>query len=481
MIIEHTKGIIVKTGGVNMRRMAGITVLIIVGLAMIAGGSVWWFRSKGNKGPMFHTMPLKRGDLAATISATGTVEPTVVVVVGAQVNGLIKSFGKDKYGKTVDYASVVEEDTVLANIDDSLYVAARDAAKAQLEQSTANKTSADANVLQMKAKLLQARQDWDRAQKLGPSDALSKSAYDQYYANYEVAKANLAAAEAAVEQTKASMAQARAALNTAQLNLGYCTIKAPVKGVIIDRQVNIGQTVVASLSAPSLFLLAKDLKRITVWISVNEADVGSIYPGQPVTFTVDAFPNREFKGEVGKIRLNATMTQNVVTYTVEVNTNNDDGKLLPYLTANARFKTGYRQDVLMVPNAALRWSPRPDQIAPETPQKPHSRAESSRRDRSDGHDTAGTAQARGTIWVEQGKLVRPVRVKMGLTDGQFTEVEGKDLTEGLRAVVGEAMREVASGSSTDRSPLMPQQPFGRGGRQGQGTTESPSPAPGSER
>lgn len=464
-----------------MRRKIGIIILALIGLAVIGGVGVWWFRSEGDKGPAFRTAPVKRGDLVATISATGTVEPTVVVVVGAQVNGLIKNFGKDKYGKTVDYASVVEEGTVLANIDDSLYVAARDAAKAQLGQATANKASADANVLQMKANLLLAQQNWDRAKKLGPSDALAQSAYDQYYANYEVAKANLATAEAAVEQAKASMAQSRAALNTAQLNLGYCTIKAPVKGVIIDRQVNIGQTVVASLSAPSLFLLAKDLKRITVWISVNEADVGSIYPGQPVTFTVDAFPNREFKGEVGKIRLNATMTQNVVTYTVEVNTNNDDGKLLPYLTANARFKTGYRQDVLMVPGAALRWSPRPDQIAPEARKKPRSRTESSRRDRNDGHDTAGAAQALGTIWVEQGKLVRPVRVKIGLTDGQFTEVEGKDLTEGLRAVIGEGVREAASGSGTDRSPLMPQQPFGRGGRQSQGTTESPSPAPGSER
>ena len=232
------------------------------------------------------------------------------------------------------------------------------------------KISADANVLQMKANLLLAQQNWDRAQKLGPSDALAQSAYDQYQATYEVAKANLAAAEAAVEQAKASVAQAMATLNTAQINLGYCTIKAPVKGVIIDRQVNIGQTVVSSLSATSLFLLAKDLKRITAWVSVNEADVGSIYQGQPVTFTVDAFPNREFKGEVGKIRLNATMTQNVVTYTVEVNTNNDDGKLLPYLTANAKFIIGRRENVLLVPNAALRWSPRPDQIAPDARKKP---------------------------------------------------------------------------------------------------------------
>ena len=149
------------------------------------------------------------------------------------------------------------------------------------------------------------------------------------------------------------------------MNLGYCTIKSPVRGVIVDRRVNIGQTVVSSMSATSLFLIAKDLKHIQVWLSVNEADIGSISIGQSVTFTVDAFPNRLFHGEVGKIRLNATMTQNVVTYTVEVNTKNEDGKLLPYLTANAKFKIGRREGVLLVPNAALRWSPMPGQIAPE--------------------------------------------------------------------------------------------------------------------
>jgi HlyD family secretion protein len=454
------------------RRKVGI-ILLALAILVVGGAGAWWLRSQSDQGPIFHTAQVKRGDLLASISATGTVEPTVVVIVGAQVNGLIKSFGKDKYGKTVDYASVVEEGTVLANIDDSLYVAARDAAQAQLAQSTANKTSADANVLQMKAKLLQAQQDWDRAKKLGPSDALSKSAYDQYYANHEVAKANLAAAEAAVEQTKASMAQSRAALNTAQLNLGYCTIKAPVKGVIIDRQVNIGQTVVASLSAPSLFLLAKDLKRVTVWISVNEADVGSIYPGQPVTFTVDAFPDREFKGEVGKIRLNATMTQNVVTYTVEVNTDNDDGKLLPYLTANAKFITGRRENALLVPNAALRWSPQPDQIAPEARKKRHE-AQGSKREKRGGSESAGTTRPQGNLWVTQGTFVRPIHVNVGLTDGAFTEVTGKEVTDGMAVVIGETTKDDKAGTATARSPLMPQS-IGRGQQQGQTRSDSPNP------
>jgi HlyD family secretion protein len=447
-----------------MRRKAGILIILILLITVVCGG-VWWLRTRRGSNTVFRTTQVKRGDLLASISATGTVEPTVVVIVGAQVNGLIKSFGKDKYGKTVDYASVVEQGTVLANIDDSLYVATRDAAKAQLEQAVANKAGADANVLQMKANLLLTQQNWDRAQKLGPSEALAQSAYDQYRAGFEAAKANLAASEAAVLQAKASIAQNRAALNTAELNLGYCTIKAPVKGVIIDRQVNIGQTVVSSLSAPSLFLLATDLKRITVWISVNEADVGSIYPGQPVTFTVDAFPNREFKGVVGKVRLNATMTQNVVTYTVEVNTNNDDGKLLPYLTANAKFITGRRENVLLVPNAALRWVPQPDLIVPEARKKRHG-ADGAKREKEGGAESAGPTQTHGNLWVQQGNLVRPIHVNVGLTDGAFTEVMGKEVTEGMAVVTGEFAKEDKAGTAAERSPLMPQQPFARGQQRG---------------
>lgn len=454
--------------------------MAIIVLAVAGCIGMWWLRSKGNHDWLFRTAQVKRGDLLATISATGTIEPTVVVDVGAQVNGMIKAFGKDKNGEIVDYSSVVEEGTVLAKIDDSLYAAAVASAKAQLQQAIATKTSADANVLQMKANLLLAQQNWDRAQKLGPSDALAQSAYDQYKATFEVAKANLGAAVAAVEQAKASVAQAVAALNTAQINLGYCTIKAPVKGVIIDRQVNIGQTVVSSLSATSLFLLAKDLKRITVWVSVNEADLGSIYPGQPVTFTVDAFPNREFKGEVGKIRLNATMTQNVVTYTVEVNTDNDDGKLLPYLTANAKFIIGRREDVLLVPNAALRWSPRPEQIAHDTRKRNHAE-EGSKREKRGGSGAFGSTQSHGTVWVRQGNFVRPIRVNTGLTDGAFTETNGKDVTDGMAVVVGEITKEEKAGGSAERSPLMPQ-PMGRGQQQGQtGHTSPDNPGAARER
>ena len=436
-------------------------ILIAIVLSAISAGA-WLFRAKGDKGPIFRTVAVKRGDLEATISATGTVEPVVVVDVGAQVSGIISSFGKDKYGKMIDYSSPVEAGTVLARIDASLYSAAVEAAKAQLQQAMANNISANANVLQMKAQLLLAQLNWDRAQKLGPSDALAKSAYDQYQATYEVAKANLAASEAAVEQTKAAVALAKANLNTAEVNLGYCTIKSPVRGVIVDRRVNIGQTVVSTMSATSLFLIATDLKNIQVWLSVNEADIGSISRGQPVTFTVDAFPNQVFHGQVGKIRLNATMTQNVVTYTVEVNTENNDGKLLPYLTANANFNIGLRNGVLLVPNAALRWAPLPNQIAPEDRRKSRGHAGPSGPAAEGMHGGGGATKVRGTIWVAQGKFVRPVHVNVGMTDGVVTEVEGGDLAEGLQAVVGETTAESNAGPWAERSPFTPQ--IGRGKR-----------------
>jgi HlyD family secretion protein len=441
---------------------------VVVALAVIGVASMWGLRSKQGKEPAFHTVPLKRGDLVATISATGTLEPEAAVDIGAQVAGVIIAFGKDKSGREIQWGSVVEKGMVLAKIEDSLYAAAVETAKAQLEQAIANKVSADANVLQMKAKLVDAEQDWGRAQKLGPSDALAQSAYDQYQANYEVAKANLAAAEAAVEQAKAAVEQAKASLDTAQINLGYCTIKSPVNGVVVDRQVNVGQTVVSSLSTPNLFIIATDLKRIQAWVSVNEADVGSIFIGQPVMFTVDAHPGRVFQGQVGQVRLNATMVQNVVTYTVRVDTNNDDGKLLPYLTTNARFTLGRRQDVLLVPNAALHWSPKPNQIAPESGQTSRAPGNLSSRGNGSVAGAVGALKAHGTIWVEQGEFVRPVPVSVGLTDGTSTEVEGTDLTEGMCVVVGEATREVAGAPSTERSPFTPQ--IGRGLRQGQASS-----------
>ena len=430
--------------------------IVGLGLVVVALLLLGYFASGRRTTAAFRSVPLKRGDLVAMISASGTVEPEEVVDVGAQVQGQILSFGKDANNKTVDYGSAVREGMTLAKIDDTLYAASVRIDKAAVEQARANLANAKANVLQMKAKLFEAEADWHRAETLGPSKALAPTLYDQYKANYLVAEANVAVAVAAVEQAKAALSQAIATLKKDEENLAYCTVKSPVNGVVVDRRVNIGQTVVSSMSTPSLFLIAKDLKRIQVWTSVNEADIGNIHPGQPMTFTVDAFPDQVFHGVVGKIRLNATMSQNVVTYTVEVNTDNSDGKLLPYLTANAQFEVGRRQNALLAPSAALRWTPRPSQIAPEY-RRAHARASSSKRE--GGGAEGAPPQSRGTIWVEQGNFVRPIKVDVGLTDGTWTEVKGKDLVEGLRAVIlegKEGKREVEAGPGAETNPLIPQ-------------------------
>ncbi|MBI4797096.1 MAG: efflux RND transporter periplasmic adaptor subunit, partial [Deltaproteobacteria bacterium] len=309
---------------------------------------------------------------------------------------------------------------------------------------------------QLKAKLFQAERDWGRAKQLGPSDALSQSDYDAALSAFEVAKANLNVGQAAVVQTKDAVAQAEATLRRASQNLDYCTIRSPVKGVIIDRRVNIGQTVVASLNAPSLFLIARDLTRLEVWAAVNEADIGNIRPGQPVTFTVDAHPGITFKGEVEKIRLNATMTQNVVTYTVQIDTDNSDGRLIPYLTANVKFLVAERKNVLLVPNAALRWKPLPDQVAPGFDQQQPKKRGGKKSGEGKALAQKGQAeQAAGTLWVLTGAYVQPLKVRLGPTDGSLTEVQGPEIKEGMQVVVAEKQNGDKENSGSG-SPFTPQ-------------------------
>jgi HlyD family secretion protein len=433
-------------------------ILVIIIVAVIAALALTVYLLRGSsKSAGFKTVQVKRGDLQSTISATGTVEPEEVVDIGAQVAGKIVSFGKDKNGGEVDYGSFVEAGTVLAKIDDVLYAADAASAKAQLAQAKAAVQKAQADLGQMQAKLLQMENDWARAQKLGPSDALSQTDFDAARSNYEVAKANLSVGKAAIEQAKGTVAQAEATLKRALQNLSYCTIKSPVKGVIIDRRVNIGQTVVASLNAPSLFLLAKDLTRMQVWVSVNEADIGRIKPGQPVTFSVDAYPGEVFVGEVGKVRLNATMTQNVVTYTVEIITDNSNGKLLPYLTANVTFIVGERKDVLLVPNTALRWTPQLSQVVAEFRGNSEKAPGAEAQAQAKSPAKAGKEeQARGVVYVPEGTLVRPVYVTLGLSDGSQMQVESSELKEGTLLVVGEMETQPGGKPAPGGSPFTPQ-------------------------
>jgi HlyD family secretion protein len=441
-----------------------ISLFVVLG---VAAGAVAYYTKYLAVEPSANFRPavVKRGDLLSTISATGTVEPEEVVDVGAQVVGRIKNLGIDpgdpQQMKSIDYGSVVHDGTVLAEIDPAIY-------KAQVDQAQASLKRAKADLLQMKAKLEQAEREWSRAQILRPTKAIADTDYDLAKANYDAADANVAVGEAAIQQ-------AQAALDLAKTSLDYTVIKSPVEGVIIARRVNVGQTVVSSLNAPSLFLIAKDLSKIQVWASVNEADIGRIrsQPGMPVRFTVDAYPGEVFRGKVAQIRLNATMTQNVVTYTVVVSTDNPDLKLLPYLTANLQFEVEEHRDVLMVANAALRWRPRPEQIAPEVretaasaaagkgggPQGPSSA-------RSPGDKKPGRPgkerEERGRLWVKDENFVRPIDVQIGLTDGSMTEVSGSQLQEAMEVVIGEIRKESRGDGGDTTNPFAPKMPFGRG-------------------
>ncbi len=393
---------------------------------------------------VFRTAKIEKTDLIRSITATGTVEPEELVNVGAQVQGMITQFGIDRDGKAVDYGSRVKAGSVLARIDDALYAADVKSAKAAKLQAEASITTAKANILQAEAKLELAQLNMNRAKQLLPTNAIAKSTYDSELADYHVAVATVASARATLEQAQAQLASANATLEREERDLSYCVISSPVDGVIIDRRVNIGQTVVSSMSAPSLFLIAKDLRKMQVWVSVNEADVGQIKVGQNVIFTVDAFQNREFKGKVHKVRLNATMSSNVVTYVVEVETDNSDGVLLPYLTANVKFILARRNDVLAIPNAALRFTPEPSETVNADV---IAKAQSSIKDKD------------RVLWVVENEMLRPVVVQTGMNDGTMTQVQSEKIKDGMTVVTG---TEVLSGTeqvaTTQKSPFLPTPP-----------------------
>ncbi len=460
-----------------MRRLRPLILLVIV--AALGAGGYFGLARGSTSGPSYRTEAVTKADLLSSVAATGTLEPEDVIDVGAQVGGMIKSFGTAADGKGVDYGSPVEAGTVLASIDDSLYRAkaeqskasvrsatsmvaqARaklDAARANVAQAKANTQRAEADVKQYAAKADQAGKDYKRTKSLSGSvtqqelDAaisatdsasaavgVSEAAVAQAKAAELSSAASVADAEAAVATAEAAVATAQAQLRQDEVNLDYCTIKSEVKGTIIDRRVTLGQTVQSSFSTPSLFLIAKDLTRMKVWASVNEADIGQIRVGMPTRFTVDAYPGRTFRGSVGRVRLNATNTQNVVVYTVEVAAANDDKKLLPYMTANLAFEVEKREGVLSVPNSALRY-------------KPAGAAPPAEKDRR-----------AGVVYVKDDAGLRAVPVKTGLSDGNRTEITEGELVAGAEVVVGEAVAATAGGGGTVNPFAAPRPGGGAGG------------------
>lgn len=425
-------------------------------LALIVGGMKLYGGYGGKSEQVsFRTGVVQRSDLLQTIEATGTLEPEEVVDVGAQVVGRIKSFGLDPRGETdpkfkgkpVDYRSEVKEGTILAIIDDSVYVAQRNQALAAYER-------AKADLVQMEARLAQTDAEWQRAQRLRTLSVKGLSAIGKGEgmeirgisdADYVLAKSNYEVAKANIEVGKAAIAQQKSTLDLAETNLGYTIIKSPVEGTILDRRVNIGQTVVASLNAPSLFLIAKDLRKIQIWASVNEADIGGLKVGTPVSFTVDAFPDESFRGVVEQVRLNAKMTQNVVLYTVVVSTDNADLKLLPYLTATLQFEIARRDGVLTVPNTALRYNPPAELIA----------AEPSTTSTNEAEKRQTPDDSRGTVWIRKGDRLTSIDVKLGVSDRVNTEITSDTLKEGDEVVLGVQPVGAAEQVNNPFAPKMP--------------------------
>ena len=413
-------------------------ICLVLVLAAVGGGAWWyWSRPTEQAAPTaYKTAELTRGQVTQTIRATGTIEPEDLIDIGAQITGQIMAFGVDTEGREVDYCSEVKKGQLLARIDDVTYKAEVTIAKANLTTAQAQLAGAKADVVQFGAKLRQAERDWKRAQSLGVGDALSQKDYDAYQSAYETAAASLDVGNASVKQAEAAIEQAQAQLEKAERNLSYCDILSTVDGIIIDRRVNIGQTVTASMSTPSLFLVAKDLGKIEIWVPVNEADIGSIQVGQAVRFTVDAFAGKTFMGKVGRVRLNASMTSNVVTYTVEVTTENPGNLLLPYLTANVSFILAESPtESLLVPVTALRWRP-------EGWQEP---AELAGKDYLFVQDEAGKPVA--------------MAVQAGVSDDVHTAILCEELEAGDTVITGTLTAiEVQQASAAGENPFMPKPP-----------------------
>ncbi len=424
-----------------------VFVVVILGLA-----AAWFFFKDSVSGTadsvVFGKEKITRGDVLRTISATGTVEPEELINVGAQVNGRIMQFGTDVDGKTVDYGSRVKKGAVLALIDDVIYKSELQQAQASREQAAAAILNAEASIKECASNEILAKNEWERAKSLSAKKIMSESEADNAKATYLASLAQSAKARASLAQAKAQLASAEAVLVKAERNLEYCSIVSPVDGIIIDRRVSIGQTVVSNQTASSMFLVAKDFKKMQVWVSVNEADIGSIKAGMKVRFSCDAFPNETFEGTVHRIRMNATLSSNVVTYIVEVNAPNDNLRLLPYLTANVKFIRDERLNVLTVPSAVLRLNVPAALVDGKVPEL------ASRRE--------------ALLYVERSKgKLTPVKVKVGINNGVAAEIITDELKEGdeiVRSIESTAAA-VQGGGENLKNPFLPTPPARNRGQQ----------------
>jgi len=336
----------------NTKKIWIAIAVVVVAAALIAARML--SRSETTQ---YFTEKIDRGDIRDVVEATGTINAVITVQVGSQVSGTIDRLN-------ADFNSHVKKDQIIARIDPSLFEGALLQARADLETARANTEAAKANVEKAKAAEAQSRADYERTKPLAAAGVVSTQQLEISRANQDAAVAAISAANAGVLQAEAQVKQKAAAVAVAQTTLNHTVIHAPIDGVVVSRSVDIGQTVAASLQAPTLFTIAQDLTKMQVYTKTDESDVGQIRPGLPVTFKVDAFPSDQFKGQVSQIRMNATTVQNVVTYDTIIDFANPELKLFPGMTAYVTIPVAIAHDVLKVPNAALRYKPdlKPEEI-----------------------------------------------------------------------------------------------------------------------
>ncbi len=394
-------------------------VLIGIVVAALGGGAYAYVRydkAHATADVQWKTVPATKTRIVGKVTATGTLSAVVTVQVGAQVSGRISAL-------MADFNSEVKKGQVIAKLDPQLFQAA-------VEQAQANYVSARANDAKASAQVLEAQRQYERQKALHAQGLSTK-------ADLDAAETSAAVARSQVDVAKAANAQALAQLNQAKVNLSYTTIVSPIDGIVISRNVDVGQTVAASLQAPVLFTIAEDLRKMQVITKVAESDVGRLEQGASAFFTVDAFAGQRFKGTIEQIRNAATTTQNVVTYDAVITFDNKDMKLRPGMTANVTVIYAERDDVLSVPNAALRFRPPASLTASASAASPSASAVVTTAAGPARGRRAASEDGTRTLWVLRNGTPQQVTIKIGLTDGTNTEVASGELAPG-DAVVTEA-------------------------------------------
>jgi HlyD family secretion protein len=431
--------------------MKGKRIFALVAAILVLAGTGYGFWRWGSrpKESAYVTMPVQRGNVTQVVSSTGTLQAVITVLVGSQISGTI-----DKL--FADFNTKVKAGEVVAQLN-------QDKFKAAVDQARANLLAAESNLAKAKVSVVDAQRTLERNRELRKRDLMPQSELDAAQTAYDAALAQ-------VEVNKAQSAQAQAGLNQATVDLNNTVIRSPVDGIVISRNVDVGQTVAASLQAPTLFTIANDLAKMEVHTNVDEADVGNVTEGQEVSFTVDAFPARRFKGRVHQVRNAPTVVQNVVTYDAVVRIDNKEQLLKPGMTANVQFLVNRREDVLTIPNMAIRFKP-PEQKdeaqellrREQTRAAPTIGARKTSRSPGGGGGGGGRGGRRITLYVLSAGKAEPVEVQLGITDGSKTEVGDGELKENDPVIIG--LTSAGTQSQTGVvNPFQPSQPRGFGFR-----------------